>query len=151
MTELERPDVIYANPASRWVDRASSAIGPLELQESHLGLVDVLVRPEQLVLDDLGDPDGSTTSNGWGAQCSKSEVASLSGDFETYKIPPWAEKCQYYLQTNGRPLKATVELWMGPIRTTHTMKVDSEDGIGDSLSSYFELQEDISNASNHHV
>jgi iron(III) transport system ATP-binding protein len=83
VTQLERPDVIYANPASRWVagfvgeanliradavgDRASSAIGPLELQESHLGLVDVLVRPEQLVLDDLVGPDGSTASNGWGA------------------------------------------------------------------------------------
>jgi iron(III) transport system ATP-binding protein len=80
VTQLERPDVIYANPASRWVagfvgeanliradavgDRASSAIGPLELQESHLGLVDVLVRPEQLVLDDLV---GATMSNGWGA------------------------------------------------------------------------------------
>ena len=85
ITQLDRPDVIYANPASRWVagfvgeanlvradavgDRAASAIGPLELHESHLGLVDVLVRPEQLVLDELDphtdsqvDRDGSTTS-----------------------------------------------------------------------------------------
>ena len=69
--QLERPDVIYSNPASAWVAsfvgeanliradaagaRASSAIGPLELQESLTGAVDVLVRPEQLVLSGLDD------------------------------------------------------------------------------------------------
>jgi iron(III) transport system ATP-binding protein len=73
--QLERPDVIYANPASPWVARfvgeanliradavgacASSAIGPLDLQEECLGPVDVLVRPEQLVLARLeGSSDG---------------------------------------------------------------------------------------------
>jgi iron(III) transport system ATP-binding protein len=73
--QLERPDVIYANPASPWVarfvgeanliraeatgPRASSAIGSLDLQEECLGPVDVLVRPEQLVLTGLeGSSDG---------------------------------------------------------------------------------------------
>jgi iron(III) transport system ATP-binding protein len=66
----EPPAQIYANPASRWVasfvgeanllraeatgDRAASAIGPLSLQAAHSGPVDVLVRPEQVVLTDLG-------------------------------------------------------------------------------------------------
>jgi iron(III) transport system ATP-binding protein len=78
----EPPAVIYANPASRWVasfvgeanliradavgDRASSAIGPLELQSSHTGAVDVLVRPEQLVLTDLGSA-ATDSANGAGA------------------------------------------------------------------------------------
>ena len=78
--QLERPDVIYANPASAWVanfvgeanliraaatgDRAVSAIGPLDLQESCIGAVDVLVRPEQLVLSDL---DGSMEPHDGGA------------------------------------------------------------------------------------
>jgi iron(III) transport system ATP-binding protein len=81
--QLERPDVIYSNPASPWVaafvgeanliradatgQRASSAIGPLVLQDSCTGPVDVLVRPEQLVLTGLdGTPadsyDGGTAT-----------------------------------------------------------------------------------------
>lgn len=80
--QLERPAEIYANPASRWVasfvgeanliraeatgDRALSAIGPLELQSAHQGPVDVLVRPEDLVLADLGS-NGSASPNGAGA------------------------------------------------------------------------------------
>jgi iron(III) transport system ATP-binding protein len=79
--QLERPAEIYANPASRWVasfvgeanliraeaagDRASSAIGPLELQSAHVGPVDVLVRPEDLVLAGL-EPNGSTSPDGSG-------------------------------------------------------------------------------------
>jgi iron(III) transport system ATP-binding protein len=69
--QLERPDEIYANPASPWVaefvgeanliraeasgDRASSTIGPLDLQRPCTGPVEVLVRPEQLVLVGLDD------------------------------------------------------------------------------------------------
>jgi iron(III) transport system ATP-binding protein len=80
--QLEHPAEIYANPASRWVasfvgeanliraeavgDHASSAIGPLDLQSAHVGPVDVLVRPEQLVLADL-ESNGSAPSNGSGA------------------------------------------------------------------------------------
>jgi iron(III) transport system ATP-binding protein len=80
--QLERPAEIYANPASRWVasfvgeanliraeatgERAVSAIGPLELQSAHQGPVDVLVRPEDLVLADL-ESAGSSATNGTGA------------------------------------------------------------------------------------
>jgi hypothetical protein len=56
------------------------------------------------------------------------ETLPGGGTVRTYKIPLWADRCQYYLQTNGRPLKATVELWIGPIRTVHTLRIDSEDG-----------------------
>lgn len=50
------------------------------------------------------------------------------GTVETYNMPPWAERCQLYLETNGRPLKAMVQMWVGPIRTTHTLTINSEDG-----------------------
>jgi iron(III) transport system ATP-binding protein len=71
ITQLERPDVIYSNPASAWVARfvgeanliraeaagarASSAIGSIVLQDDLTGVVDVLVRPEQIVLTGLDE------------------------------------------------------------------------------------------------
>ena len=47
---------------------------------------------------------------------------------QTYKMPPWAERCQMIFMTKGRPLKANVELMLGPLRTTHQLKLDVEDG-----------------------
>lgn len=46
----------------------------------------------------------------------------------TYDIPVDADRVEYMLQTFGRPLKAQVQLWVGPIRTTHTLEVQNEDG-----------------------
>jgi len=46
----------------------------------------------------------------------------------TYPIPPWAERAQYVIKTNGRPLRAKVELWLGPIRRTHFMNLNLQDG-----------------------
>jgi len=51
------------------------------------------------------------------------------GSVETYQMPPWAERCQMYFETKGRPLKATVQMWIGPIRTTHTLNINMEDGM----------------------
>jgi hypothetical protein len=52
---------------------------------------------------------------------------------QTYKMPHWAERCQMIFMTKGRPLKANVELMLGPLRTTHQLKLDVEDG---SLTPY---------------
>jgi hypothetical protein len=51
----------------------------------------------------------------------------------TYKMPHWAERCQMIFATKGRPLKADIQLMLGPLRTTHQLKLDVEDG---SLTPY---------------
>ncbi|VEU39335.1 unnamed protein product [Pseudo-nitzschia multistriata] len=50
------------------------------------------------------------------------------GTVRTWDIPPEAERLSYYIRTNGRPLKALVELWVGPIRRIHSVDIECEDG-----------------------
>lgn len=50
------------------------------------------------------------------------------GTVRTWDIPPECERLSYYIRTNGRPLKAMVELWVGPIRKIHSVNIESEDG-----------------------
>jgi len=50
------------------------------------------------------------------------------GTVRTWDIPIETERLQYVLETNGRPLKAKVELWEGPVRLLHSMDVNLEDG-----------------------
>jgi len=48
---------------------------------------------------------------------------------KTFKMPPHAERVQYIIKSpNGRPLKAKVELWIGPIRCVHEMLYDCMNG-----------------------
>jgi hypothetical protein len=48
---------------------------------------------------------------------------------KTFKMPAHAERVQYILTSpNGRPLKAKVELWIGPIRCTHELIYDCMGG-----------------------
>lgn len=46
----------------------------------------------------------------------------------TYHMPPNGERCHYMLSSDGRPLKAKVEMWLGPNRRTHQMVMDLMDG-----------------------
>jgi hypothetical protein len=57
------------------------------------------------------------------------ETIQGGGTVRTYQMPDWATRAQMALKTNGRPLRATAQLWIGPIRTTHTMKIDCMNGV----------------------
>jgi len=46
----------------------------------------------------------------------------------TYKMPQGADRAQIYIQSNGRPLKARVELWLGPIRRVHFIDISCMNG-----------------------
>ena len=46
----------------------------------------------------------------------------------TFKMPLGAERAQIYVQSNGRPLTARVELWLGPIRRVHFMDIKCMNG-----------------------
>ena len=56
------------------------------------------------------------------------EVIQGGNTVQTYQMPPWADRCQMRFETYGRPLQATAELWLGPLRTTHKLIMDVEDG-----------------------
>mmetsp|Transcript_20238 Transcript_20238/g.30019 ORF Transcript_20238/g.30019 Transcript_20238/m.30019 type:complete len:350 (-) Transcript_20238:62-1111(-) len=71
------------------------------------------------------------------------ETVQGGGTVRTYKIPVWAERVQYYLETEGRPLKASVQLWIGPIRTTHTLKTDVENGAETPYSGTLTFKKNI--------
>ena len=57
------------------------------------------------------------------------ELIQGGNTVRTYKLPIWTDRCQYKIATHGRPLKVEVGLWLGPLRSTHTLKIDSEDGL----------------------
>eukprot|EP00545_Synedropsis_sp_CCMP1620_P000983 CAMPEP_0119012194 /NCGR_PEP_ID=MMETSP1176-20130426/6140_1 /TAXON_ID=265551 /ORGANISM="Synedropsis recta cf, Strain CCMP1620" /LENGTH=310 /DNA_ID=CAMNT_0006965113 /DNA_START=24 /DNA_END=956 /DNA_ORIENTATION=- len=56
------------------------------------------------------------------------EIVQGGKTVRTYEMPLWAERVQMEFKTNGRPLKGKVELWLGPLRVTHQMEFDVQDG-----------------------
>ena len=59
---------------------------------------------------------------------SLTRIEGGGGTIRTYQLPPGVERCQYVIKSEGRPLKARVELWLGPIRRVHYCEVDMMDG-----------------------
>jgi len=51
-----------------------------------------------------------------------------AGTLRTYKMPQNCERVEMLFETNGRPMHALVELWLGPIRRTHCLEIYNEDG-----------------------
>lgn len=47
---------------------------------------------------------------------------------KTYPLTPGTERIQLLFRTNGRPLKCTASLWLGPLRRTHNCEMYIEDG-----------------------
>jgi len=60
----------------------------------------------------------------------KADIRIEGGDtLRTFQMPSHAERVQYILTTpSGRPVKAKVELWIGPIRSVHEFKYDCMNG-----------------------
>merc|ERR1719277_1372419 len=71
------------------------------------------------------------------------ETVQGGGTIRTYKLPIWADRVQYYLETEGRPLKATVNLWIGPIRQTHNLKCDVENGRKTPIFGTLKFKKDL--------
>jgi len=58
----------------------------------------------------------------------KLETLESGGTVRTFKMPLGSTRVQYRVETNGRPMKGEVNLWLGPGRLTHTLRFDSENG-----------------------
>ena len=60
---------------------------------------------------------------------------------KTFKMPAHAERVQYILTSpGGRPVKAKVELWIGPIRCVHELIYDSMNGFEFPLRSTLQFK-----------
>lgn len=63
---------------------------------------------------------------------------------KTFKMPPNTERVQYILTSPGaRPLKAKVELWIGPIRSVHELIYDCMDGNAYPLKSTLQFKKGV--------
>jgi hypothetical protein len=58
----------------------------------------------------------------------KFENIEGGGTIRTYAMPAWADRLQYRIESNGRPLRAEAQIWLGPLRKVHTMEIDNENG-----------------------
>jgi len=65
----------------------------------------------------------------WGPEKQASIRIEGGSTLKTFPMPAHAERVQYIIKSpNGRPIKAKVELWIGPIRCVHEMIYDSMNG-----------------------
>ncbi|KAL1525639.1 hypothetical protein AB1Y20_020492 [Prymnesium parvum] len=65
----------------------------------------------------------------WGPEKKANIRIEGDGTLKTFKMPAHAERVQYILTSpDGRPVKAKVELWIGPIRCVHELSYDCMNG-----------------------
>lgn len=66
------------------------------------------------------------------------------GTLKTFKMPEGVERVQYKLASpTGRPIKAKVELWIGPIRSVHELIYDCMDGISFPLAATLQFKKGV--------
>ncbi|KAL7581589.1 hypothetical protein ACA910_022146 [Epithemia clementina (nom. ined.)] len=58
----------------------------------------------------------------------------------TWTMPHDSERVEYVIKSNGRPINARIEMWLGPQRRTHGMDVYCEDGTTTPFRALFRFK-----------
>ena len=62
----------------------------------------------------------------------------------TWTMPPNTERVEYVVRSNGRPVHARVEMWLGPQRRLHGLDIYCEDGTETPLRGCFRMKKGCS-------
>lgn len=89
--------------------------------------------PALMMADEPAPAAGSALAEQWEGLWPAEKKATMriegGSTLKTFKMPDHAERVQYVLTSpTGRPIKAKVELWIGPQRCVHEMIYDCIDG-----------------------
>jgi len=132
---------MVAMPLSARTPAVSSHMAPAMLRLATLGPLMQEGEPTEeaakMEVDQAPVGGGLSAPEGWvevkeelWSEDKKADIRIEGGDtLKTFAMPAHAERVQYVLTSpNGRPVKAKVELWIGPIRCVHEMIYDCMGG-----------------------
>jgi len=107
-------------------------LGPL-MQEEDAPTPEDVFEPEPEPVEVAPPPAAIAAPPGWQLWSSdkKPDIRIEGGStLQTFAMPDHAERVQYMITSpTGRPVKAKVELWIGPIRCVHEMIYDCMNGL----------------------